>query len=112
MCYDPLRVRVRKLIVYLDDWLTIGLQIQQFVKDKGVTFPVFGKIICEYGEQTNPLYQYLKYNVEQKAIRWNFSKFLCNKDGVPVKRFGTSDTFSMEEDIAKLLEDAPTDNTK
>jgi glutathione peroxidase-family protein len=46
------------------------------------------------------------------AIRWNFSKFLCNQDGIPVKRFGTSDTTTMEADILKLIEDAPEDNTK
>ncbi|CAN0439097.1 unnamed protein product, partial [Hapterophycus canaliculatus] len=38
------------------------------------------------------------------AIKWNFTKFLCDAEGVPVKRFGpTESPFTFEQDIAALL---------
>lgn len=81
-------------------------QIQEFVKGKGATFPVLGKVVCEYGEDTHPLYKFLKFRAGNQKLRWNFGKFLCDHDGVPVKRFGTSETMTMEDDIAAVLRSA------
>jgi len=37
-------------------------------------------------------------------VRWNFTKFLVGRDGVPIKRFGHMQTpFSLEEDVSKAL---------
>lgn len=39
------------------------------------------------------------------GILWNFAKFLCDENGVPVKRFGPSDNpLSFENAIIELLE--------
>jgi glutathione peroxidase len=55
----------------------------------GVTFPMFSKIEVN-GENAHPIYKYLKQ--EQKGflsskIKWNFTKFLIDAEGNPVKRF-------------------------
>lgn len=59
----------------------------------GVTFPIHEKINVN-GENEHPLYTHLK---EQKSgllgskIKWNFTKFLIDRNGEVVKRFGPKD---------------------
>ena len=59
----------------------------------GVTFPIHEKINVN-GENEHPLYTYLK---EQQGgllgskIKWNFTKFVIDRDGEVVKRFGPKD---------------------
>ena len=59
-------------------------------KNYGVTFPLFSKIAVK-GEQIHPLYAYLTQQVENEQlrgdIRWNFDKFLVNRDGKVIARF-------------------------
>jgi glutathione peroxidase len=80
------------------------------VKNKGVTFPVLGKLECDKGDDTHPLYHYLKASIPGwfgSGLKWNFSKFLCNSDGIPVQRYlPTTHPLSLETDIKKLLEGA------
>ena len=38
-------------------------EIQEFAKNKGATFPIFGKVECENGSLTHPLFQYIKDNL-------------------------------------------------
>jgi len=55
----------------------------------GVTFPMFSKIDVN-GPDTHPLYKYLKKELPGaigSRIKWNFTKFLINSEGKPVKRF-------------------------
>jgi glutathione peroxidase len=59
-----------------------------------VTFTLFAKI-CVNGPNAHPLYRYLRKEKPgilgifgSGAIRWNFTKFLVNRDGVVVGRFG------------------------
>ena len=44
------------------------------------------------GENTEPLFEYLKTQSRgvagTKTIKWNFTKFLVDRDGIPVKRYG------------------------
>jgi glutathione peroxidase len=72
----------------------------------GVTFPMFAKIDVN-GEDTHPLYQWLKSKqsgVLGKDIRWNFTKFLVGRDGRVDKRFGsTKDPETMRPRIEKAL---------
>ncbi|MBB3186176.1 glutathione peroxidase [Microbacter margulisiae] len=82
-------------------------QIKQFCMVKyGVTFPMFEKIEVN-GMDTNPLYAYLKSTLPLQGkndIRWNFEKFLINKDGVPVKRFAPNiKPKELNNDIEDLL---------
>lgn len=52
----------------------------------GVSFPMFEKTKVR-GKDQNPLYAYLIENSDGKAIKWNFTKFLVNKEGQIVHRF-------------------------
>ena len=72
-----------------------------------ISFPLFSKIEVN-GENTHPLYNYLKNEKKgllgSTKIKWNFTKFLIDKDGNPVDRFApTTKPESMEDDIKKLL---------
>lgn len=65
--------------------------IQQFCQlNYGVSFPVMAKIQVN-GPDADPLFEYLKDQarglMKTRAIKWNFTKFLVNKDGVVVKRY-------------------------
>ena len=58
----------------------------------GVTFPMFSKIDVN-GTDAHPLYKYLKSALPgflSKRIKWNFTKFLIDSEGKPVKRFAPS----------------------
>lgn len=55
----------------------------------GVTFPMFSKIDVN-GPATDPLFVYLKRELPGwlgNRIKWNFTKFLIDANGKPVKRF-------------------------
>jgi len=72
-----------------------------------VTFDMFSKIDVN-GENAIPLYKYLKREERgilwTEAIKWNFTKFLIDREGRIVKRFGSSTKpESLKEDIEKLL---------
>ncbi len=96
----------------------------------GITFPIFSKIEVN-GENENPLYTYLKSQkgfagfdpehpltpmmesvlsrtvpnyLQSSDIKWNFTKFLVDREGNVVERFEpTADMGEVEEKIANLL---------
>jgi len=59
-----------------------------------VTFPMFAKIEVN-GNHTHPLYQLLKKSAPgvlgTEAIKWNFTKFLIDREGRVIKRYGSAD---------------------
>ncbi|WP_036877041.1 glutathione peroxidase [Xylanibacter oryzae] len=65
-------------------------QTQEFcLLNYGVTFPILKKINVN-GDDADPLYKWLKSKkggILWSAIKWNFTKFLINKDGEVVHRF-------------------------
>ncbi|MBS0591323.1 MAG: glutathione peroxidase [Proteobacteria bacterium] len=72
-----------------------------------VQFPLFAKIEVN-GANTDPLYQYLKREAKgllgSESIKWNFTKFLVDKNGKVAKRYAPTDTpESIEKDIAAVL---------
>lgn len=73
------------------------------MKNYGVSFPMFSKIEVN-GENTHPLYQYLKKEARgvlgTQKIKWNFTKFLINQDGKVIKRFAPT---AKPENIAKQV---------
>jgi len=83
-------------------------EIQEFCKMKfGIKFPVFKKIEVN-GKNTHPLYQYLKDQAPgilgSKMIKWNFTKFLVDRDGKVLKRFAPKDKpEKIEKELRKLL---------
>lgn len=72
-----------------------------------VTFPIFAKIDVN-GANAHPLYNFLKSAqpgvLGTEAIKWNFTKFLVDKDGNVVKRYGSKTApEDIREDIEALL---------
>mgnify|MGYP001969583130 FL=1 len=80
-------------------------EIQEFVKNKNVTFPIFGKIDVN-GKNEDPLYTFMKdkkRGVINKNITWNFTKFLCI-NGIPKERYGPRENpKSFENQIVDYL---------
>lgn len=73
----------------------------------GVSFPMFEKIDVN-GENTHPLYAYLKKEqtgiLGSEGIKWNFTKFLVDKNGAVVDRFASATKpEDIEKDILGLL---------
>jgi glutathione peroxidase len=72
-----------------------------------VTFPVFAKIDVN-GDDAAPLFQHLKKQAKgvlgTEAIKWNFTKFLVDRDGKVVDRYApTTKPADIEGDIEALL---------
>jgi glutathione peroxidase len=72
----------------------------------GVSFPMFQKIEVN-GEKADTLYKYLKNilpGTMGNDVKWNFTKFLLDKKGQPIKRFApTTKPEDITADIEKLL---------
>ena len=71
-----------------------------------VTFPMFMKIDVN-GENADPLYKFLKASLPDNGtgdIKWNFTKFLLDKTGKPIKRYTSAiKPEDLSADIEKLL---------
>ncbi|XP_059438362.1 probable glutathione peroxidase 5 [Corylus avellana] len=69
-------------------------------------YPIFQKIRCN-GPDTAPLYKFLKARKTGfmgSRIKWNFTKFLVDKEGNVIERYGTTTApLSIEADIKKAL---------
>ena len=104
-------------------------EIAEFCRlNRGVTFPLMGKIEVN-GANAHPVYVYLKEQAQSEEykglkakaaaklfktisksvekdsdIKWNFTKFLINRDGTVIKRFAPTTTpEEMEKDIREML---------
>jgi glutathione peroxidase len=83
-------------------------EIQEFCQlNYGVSFPMFGKIEVN-GGGTDPLFQHLKKAAPgalgTERIKWNFTKFLINKDGEVLKRYApATKPEDIQADIEALL---------
>ena len=72
-----------------------------------VTFPVFAKVDVN-GADTDPLFERLKSDAPglmgSRAIKWNFTKFLVDRDGHTVRRYApTTKPEAIRADIEALL---------
>ena len=72
-----------------------------------VTFPMFAKVEVN-GSGAHPLYDWLRKEKSGMlgigAIKWNFTKFLVDKDGKVIRRYAPTDTpESIEKDLAAVL---------
>jgi glutathione peroxidase len=83
-------------------------EIQSFCDlNYGVSFPLFAKIEVN-GPNTHPLYAFLESTkpglLGTKRIKWNFTKFLIDRSGNPVRRYSPRTTpGAISEDIQKAL---------
>ena len=80
-------------------------EIQKFcMVNFAVTFPLFEKIKVN-GKDTHPLYRFLKKEATgflgTKGIKWNFTKFLIDKSGKVITRYGSS---TKPQEIASDIE--------
>jgi len=76
-------------------------------KNYGVTFDMMAKIDVN-GVDAHPLFQWLKAQspglLGSEGIKWNFTKFLVGRDGMPIKRYGSVDKpAALSADIEKAL---------
>jgi len=83
-------------------------EIEEFCQlNYGVSFPMFDKIDVN-GKNAHPIFKYLKSELKGgllgSRIKWNFTKFIIDKNGKPVKRFAPVTTpEKMEDYIQKVL---------
>nr|CDS30308.2 glutathione peroxidase [Hymenolepis microstoma] len=82
-------------------------EIKENVRNNfGVTFDLFCKIDVN-GSTAHPLFLYLQEALRgtlTNKIKWNFTKFLIDRNGNPQKRYApTTDPLSFEDDIKELL---------
>lgn len=83
-------------------------EIGQFCQvNYGVSFPMFGKIDVN-GAQAHPLYKYLTHEkrgiLGTANIKWNFTKFLIDRAGNVVARYGSiTKPQELKQAILKLL---------
>jgi glutathione peroxidase len=72
-----------------------------------VSFPLFEKVEVN-GGNAHPLWKWLKHEkpglLGMEAIKWNFTKFLIDRNGNVVKRYAPTDTpEKIEKDLASVL---------
>jgi glutathione peroxidase len=83
-------------------------EIKQFCSTSyGVSFPLFAKIEVN-GAGAHPLYRWLKSEqagvLGTESIKWNFTKFLVDREGHAVKRYAPNDTpEKIDRDVEALL---------
>ena len=83
-------------------------EIAEFCKvNFGLTFPLMKKVDVN-GDEASPLFDWMKAEkpglMGSKAIKWNFTKFLIDREGNVVKRYAPTDApKSIAKDIEKLL---------
>lgn len=82
------------------------VDIKEFALKNGVKFDMYAKINVN-GDSADPLYKWLKHKQGGTlfdAIKWNFTKFLLDKEGIPIKRYApTLEPEKIEPDIRALL---------
>lgn len=83
-------------------------EIAEFCKiNFGVTFPLMAKVDVN-GDNASPLFDWMKKEAKglmgSTSIKWNFTKFLIDRQGKVVKRYAPTDKpEAIAKDIAKLL---------
>jgi glutathione peroxidase len=80
-------------------------EIKTFCSRKyNVTFPLYSKVSVKGDDQT-PLYQYLTRQTDSSIageIKWNFTKFLVDRDGRVVQRFESAVTPDSKEVVSAI----------
>ncbi|KAB1259996.1 Phospholipid hydroperoxide glutathione peroxidase [Camelus dromedarius] len=83
-------------------------EIKEFAAGYNVKFDLFSKI-CVNGDDAHPLWKWMKVQPKGKgilgnAIKWNFTKFLIDKNGCVVKRYGPmEEPLVIEKDLPCYL---------
>uniref|UniRef100_T1IH16 Glutathione peroxidase n=1 Tax=Strigamia maritima TaxID=126957 RepID=T1IH16_STRMM len=86
-------------------------EIKEFLKQFNVSFDLFSKIKVN-GDEAHPLFKYLKHKQGGTLgdfIKWNFTKFLIDKQGQPVKRYAPTVEPNKSHDSDTFLKMASSD---
>ncbi|KHD86901.1 glutathione peroxidase [Heyndrickxia ginsengihumi] len=111
--YDTYRERGFEILAFpcgqfMNQEFNTNEEIKQFCSlQYHISFPLFAKVDVK-GPNAHPLYTYLteqeKGLLGSKAIKWNFTKFLINRNGEVVARFAPSTKpEQLKQDIERLL---------
>lgn len=116
--FTPQFAGLEKLYQEFPDLVVLGFPCNQFLgqdpgsneeietfcqRNYGVTFPMHQKIKVR-GKDTDPLFAYLIEQSDGKKIKWNFTKFLIDREGHLAARFEPKQTpEEMIPAIEKLL---------
>ncbi len=104
-----------------EDFVVLGFPSNQFKEQEpgeddeiktfceinyGVTFPLFSKVDVN-GDHAHELFQYLRKETKGilgDSVKWNFTKFLVDRNGQPIKRFAPQTSpEKLVDDIKELL---------
>lgn len=93
---------------FLNQESACDVDIKEFAKKNGVKFDMYAKINVN-GAEAIPLYRWLRNKQKgilgTTSIKWNFTKFLIDKEGNAIKRFSPATSpLSFESDIVALVE--------
>jgi len=82
-------------------------EIKQFAQNYGVKFDMFSKVKVN-SDEAHPIFQYLKSKqggTLGNFIKWNFTKFIVNREGIPVARFSpqTNPVPVIEKELLKYF---------
>lgn len=81
--------------------------IEAFAAGYGVQFEMFAKVDVN-GQSAHPVFKFLRSHLSDilgSSVKWNWTKFLCDRNGMPVKRFSPpSNPLSLRAEIEKLLD--------
>jgi glutathione peroxidase-family protein len=81
-------------------------EIKEFIKKFNVGFDMYSKVRVN-SDEAHPLFKFLRHkqnSVLGDFIKWNFTKFLVNRQGEPVRRYApTTAPKDIEKDIVQLL---------
>lgn len=82
-------------------------QIRAFADGYGAQFKLFDRIKVN-GPSAHPAFMWLRARLPDRLgsmVKWNFTKFLVDRDGAPVKRYGPSTPpLSILPDIERLMD--------
>jgi len=81
-------------------------EIKAFAVGKGATFPLFEKIDVN-GKRAHPIYNFLRGSIGGimgSSIKWNFTKFLCDRNGIPIERYSPpTKPLEFKKEIMQLM---------
>ena len=90
-------------------------EIRDFFSKNAIKFDVFAKVNVN-GKDAHPLFLFLQNKLHGSLtndIKWNFTKFLINRNGIPVDRYApTTEPLDIEDDIVYQLNKNNSNNKK
>lgn len=107
--YDKFKDKSFKILGFPSDSFNQELKcetdIKEFVSKNKIEWDYFGKVAVN-GDNTEPLFKYLKQATAGffgKFIKWNYTKFLVNKEGVCVRRYAPTDSPAVSTFFVKFF---------